>query len=250
MVILMHKILNQFKQNRQFNMTLAQTNHYDWTWLPLGLTTIVLLYNFIFDQLAQAAFKTTSLRGFTLNVAIDCLLCLSIIYYVHKLNLEPADKTLSSRSRGKIIFSGLLVMIVASTLIMLVETALIGHGVKTSANQQLLDADFKNSIYGSTYIALSSLVFAPVIEEFTFRYLIIKPHPLHFWCNRAVRSMISIVIFASLHVIGSANWYLVLGPYLVISIVLTWTYYRYHSFWTNVSLHASWNFLNLLLIAL
>lgn len=244
----MKQVFQHYKLNRQLNADLAAKFQYSADTLPLGLTTVMLFCIFLLEQSFQGAFSVTTLQGFVINVGVDLTMIVFIWLYIRKLRLEPSANQAERKRRLTSAVVVFCIMVVATLIVISLETVLVRHGIKASTNQQMLTAAFKKSAYGSCYIVLSCVLFAPIIEEFTFRYLIIKPCKLRLLCNRRIRGIISVVAFASLHVIGSPNWYLVIWSYLIISIGLTWIYVKYGSFWTNVGLHSAWNLYNLLLM--
>lgn len=82
---------------------------------------------------------------------------------------------------------------------------------------------------------LQGCIFAPVIEETTFRYAIIgKPRTLK---AQRILAMISIIMFDSFHIVAPLEFFY----YLVPSVILTLFYIKYKNVFASMVLHGMIN---------
>lgn len=119
---------------------------------------------------------------------------------------------------------------------------------QTSENQSSV-LSFLSDPWSTVFIIIMTVIIAPILEEFCFRYLIIKPKKQN---SNIIRLIISVVAFAYLHVgeqlpsvlhhqLTFAAWFFYFTQYALIGIILTTTYNKYRNYKLNVLIHASWN---------
>lgn len=119
---------------------------------------------------------------------------------------------------------------------------------KTSQNQSSI-LSFLNNSWSTAFIIIMTIIIAPIIEEFCFRYLIIKPTKQNY---NLLRLIVSVFAFSYMHVaeqlpsvlhhqLTFAAWFFYFIQYAIIGIILTTTYNKYRNYKLNVLIHASWN---------
>ena len=119
---------------------------------------------------------------------------------------------------------------------------------QTSQNQSSI-LSFLNDPWSTIFIIIMTVIIAPIIEEFCFRYLIIKPEKQN---HNITRLVISTVAFAFMHVgeqlpsvinhhLTFTAWFFYFSQYAIIGIILVTVYNKYRNYKLNVLIHASWN---------
>lgn len=119
---------------------------------------------------------------------------------------------------------------------------------QTSQNQSSV-LSFLSDSWSTIFIVIMTVIIAPILEEFCFRYLIIKPKRQSY---NLLRLIISIISFAFMHVgeqftsvinhqLTFPAWFFYFSQYAIIGIVLVITYNKYRNYKLNVLIHASWN---------
>ena len=120
----------------------------------------------------------------------------------------------------------------------------------TSDNQSAILSFLTNS-WSTIFIIALTVIVAPMLEEFAFRYLIIKPTKTK---HNKLRMAVSLISFPLMHVYSQIGqvftgkltpiaWLFYFGQYFLIAIMLVYTYNKYHNYKLNVLCHASWNML-------
>lgn len=119
---------------------------------------------------------------------------------------------------------------------------------QTSQNQSSV-LSFLSDSWSTIFIVIMTVIIAPILEEFCFRYLIIKPKRQS---HNLLRLVISVISFAFMHVgeqlpsvinhqLTFPAWFFYFSQYAIIGIVLVLTYNKYRNYKLNVLIHASWN---------
>lgn len=122
----------------------------------------------------------------------------------------------------------------------------------TSQNQQSITSFIGNN-WSTLTILMMTIIVAPIIEEFCFRYLIIKPTKQE---HNRIRLITSILLFSFLHVgeqliqvfsgqLSLMTWLFYFGQYAVLGSVLAYTYNKHRSYSLNVMTHGIWNTLSM-----
>lgn len=235
------QILHKEYLAQDVNELLAQSHQLPDRSLPLGTRALLLfLLTFMLEQISISYFNFTTATGAVIMLIIDVLISVNIILYVRSTKLEPTRNELSFMNRWNLICSGWLAIIILIMILSQLMTLMHWHAV-TSNNQAIIQQSLKTSPAGFWYIIISSVVFAPIIEEFAFRYLIIKPRGLATVTNPYIRAAISLILFVGIHVIGMSNWLDASVGYIAIALPLVYLYTRYRSLWLNATLHGLWN---------
>lgn len=129
-------------------------------------------------------------------------------------------------------------------------------GGASSANQHLLISLFHSGWAGAAVTIGTTLVVAPLIEEFCFRYLVLTPtrHQHERW-----RLTVAIGGFSLMHVaqqlpqvaagqLSLLAWLYYFVDYAIIGAGLSLLYRRYRQYGLNVMAHATWNLVALLMM--
>lgn len=112
-------------------------------------------------------------------------------------------------------------------------------------NEELIRESLTSGTAEFIYILISSVLIAPLMEEFIFRASIRKIIPLK-W----IFILVSGLFFGSMHVIGLANNlvdYLYILPYSIPGFVLAYTYVKSENIFVPISIHMVHNGVMLLL---
>lgn len=122
----------------------------------------------------------------------------------------------------------------------------------------MIDTASNSSKSGAIYLFLASVIAGPVIEEFLNWFLIIGPNPRgNYHIKKSayrIRIIISILIFASLHMVPQLEYVNSLSslelflldslPYIAISIVLSYIYVHTQDIKVSIFTHMVHNFID------
>ena len=78
----------------------------------------------------------------------------------------------------------------------------------------------------------TSVILAPVIEEFIFRFL-----PYKFISNKTLYILVSAIIFSAMHVINDSNPFYYIWQYIIIALYLGYRYYKTKDICVPISIH-------------
>ena len=238
----MTQLKKKMHERTETNHNLANQLGVPYSYLPIGWSAfLIFLGTFVLEQLAIGSTNVHNL----LMVIMECAGLTAIAYiiyrYVHDAKLEPSLRHIFDKEHGIAVLAlawitmGLSVFAVQWIWLQVLGTT------KQAVNQSILNAEFHSGKLGMFDIVVTSLIFAPMVEEFAFRYLLMKPKHIKVLLPRWARGVLSALLFASIHVLGDPNWPISLTSYLCIGTVLTFVYYRYQSYWLNFFTHAGWN---------
>ena len=238
----MTQLKKKMHERTETNHDLANQLGVPYSYLPIGWSAfLIFLGTFVLEQLAIGSTNVHNL----LMVIMECAGLTAIAYiiyrYVHDAKLEPSLRHIFDQEHGITVLAlawitmGLSVFAVQWVWLQVLGTT------KQAVNQSILNAEFHSGKLGMFDIVVTSLIFAPMVEEFAFRYLLIKPKRIKVLLPRWARGVLSALLFASIHVLGDPNWPISLTSYLCIVAVLALVYYRYQSYWLNFFTHAGWN---------
>lgn len=171
---------------------------------------------------------------------IDAFIILAI-YLFYKNELNKKIKTYISNFKS--IFSETLTYYIIGYAFLILSNRLIGLLFPTAnpVNNNIVEAQiYKYPLY----MAFSTIIYAPFIEEIIFRksiYDIIDS--CKFKNKNLIYILLSSLIFAALHIIPSKNLYdcIYIIPYLSISIALSYTYTKTKNVTSTIVLHAIHN---------
>lgn len=110
---------------------------------------------------------------------------------------------------------------------------------KIPENQVILTSIFKKNILSKILMIMYIAIFGPIIEEFCFRYLLIPLNSSKLYT--VIGSIISTIIFTTLHLIGDFSNCSALINYTVISVGLVATYLLTRDIAQNTINHIFWN---------
>lgn len=129
-------------------------------------------------------------------------------------------------------------------------------GSATSSNQAAINA-MANTTAGTILEWITVILVGPVTEEIFFRYAVIRPKGTISKAKQIIFTIISILLFATLHMIiqllsihttaqaKAATFSL--GQYLIIATIFSLNYYFRNNIKENIAMHMSYNTLALLL---
>lgn len=236
--------------------------------LKKGSKTFLLgLLFFAFEQLMIVLIQVSlSENASAIKRTETLLLTLLSIYGLYRLavrmgGLKFPKLTLSRKKIISIIMGTPLLIAVASNVYFIVGTRILkslGIGwdnSMVSQNQQVLLENLSSSQAIPFYI-LTTVIVAPCLEEFTFRYLIMNKQTKIL--TRNVRTVISLLLFAGVHVfeefslVNSPTTLAIalfhFGQYLIISAFLVYIFNSHQDLRINIVVHSIWNGLCLLTI--
>ena len=162
-----------------------------------------------------------------------------------------------------ILFS--IILYLSSTMVTSFVNLIFGS-VDSNANQESLDQGMMKYPF---IVSLFSVVFAPIVEEFVFRFTIFRPISQK---NKILAYTISVLSFAGIHFISSLSMLLTdianpeltkeiamnnffndlktLPIYIVAAFILTLSYDLNKNISTNILIHAFYNFSQVILMLL
>lgn len=158
-----------------------------------------------------------------------------------------------------------VILYLSSTMVSYLVNLIFGS-VDSNANQESLD---QGMLKYPIVVSLFSVIFAPIVEEFVFRFTIFKPIAKK---NKIVAYIISVLSFAGIHFISSLSVLLTdmanpdltkeiamnnffndlktLPIYIVAAFVLTLSYDMNKNIATNILIHALYNLSQVVLMLL
>jgi membrane protease YdiL (CAAX protease family) len=117
------------------------------------------------------------------------------------------------------------------------------HDYLVHPHQQAIVSDFPHSAVGVAMFALVAIVVAPLFEEILFRGFLFRGLSNSFgWVWGAV---LSAAVFGAAHL--QLDVFL---PLAALGFILAWAYHRTGSLWTNITMHALFNTVAVLVWAL
>ena len=197
----------------------------------------IAAFIFLATQIILVAWTNNTKTIFNFSLVLISFISL-ILYISKKLMVKKIFKVslIAKTFIRSVFFFFILLTVIA------IFSALATHlGITpaTPVNQSslitILSSDPLSRIVMTTYICF----FAPCIEEFCFRYLLI---PLNLSTRFTfIGAIISITSFASLHMIGDFTNYFALVNYSIMSISFVLSYLITKDIWQNIANHIFWN---------
>lgn len=251
------------QQNQQQNHSLLKNDNLPPHGLMLGFFAIISFVLFQISEVYASALSTKTSQANAEYIIMATIFALGSIVLPIKIATKSIGQQHESANKAfwhitfciiAIFFCNLIWLSLAPKLLNFKPAGL-------SSNQQALNALAKTKI-GHYYMFFLTVVFAPIVEEFMFRFCIIKPNAYidHFKLNNKWRFAISVALFAFAHMMvqlnqlntitQQKNFILAFGQYLILSIVLAYNYYRSNNYWENVIFHGSYNCLAFILSGL
>lgn len=227
----------------------------DNTWSKIAL----LLITFFGEQIGLLFFALiTSLIGpkhLTIGMTLGAITSLFWLYWIiqipfnFKSNIQPY--TYKRWYQNPWVFAALNVLVIlimsATWGFIALECLGLKSGQMLSQNEQNINS-FMHHTISLTFIMIMSIVVAPIVEEFCFRYLIIgadkNNHHLT-W----LKLILSVVLFALIHLVSQLNsphttpieWLYYFVAYALIGLDLTVIYYKHRNYQLNVICHGTYN---------
>lgn len=178
--------------------------------------------------------------------------------YIHSQELnDQLEHTYDKELNGKVYatyFAALVGLALASNALISSIGSSIGITIgDTSKNQNVLQTLMAQDWSSIIYMTVVILLVAPMIEEFTFRFMFISGYSK----ARPIRAIISVLIFAFAHMgmqlnqltkgtNGVLTFISGITMYLLVSLTLTIIYYKYHRVKASLTVHILWNSLSVL----
>lgn len=173
----------------------------------------------------------------TIIYIIGLFILVGLLIKINEINIKELLKDFKENKKEylilifKTLFIG-LILIVVSNLI-------ISHFSNLPQNENIIRKQLKE--YPIYYI-LSILIFSPIIEEILFRYTftIIK--------NKKIYLIVTITLFAILHLQSISNDLIYLISYLFMSITFTYPFYKTNNIINSMITHSIYNLIALITI--
>lgn len=214
-------------------------------YIPVAYTTlyayknIKLLYRIIYIAVSAALVYFTNYLFLTLNIIL-----LFALYKKDIINADN-DKLTKKISINDIVVltAGVLGIKIIFTLINIVYIIILKKFDIPVQSQEIVQQLSTSSAGMFIYLSLFIVIFAPIAEEFCFRYFIYdKTLSRYFKLNKYLSAVISAAIFSALHTnIAGAPTFFMLG------IVLCYIYEK-KGLWASVCVHAGYNVISIISI--
>ena len=255
---------------KKLNLTNTETslNRYLRHWnLPNHFWSGVGLFLLIFG-LEQAGLFIFTI-GFHYHLAtlfwiLELVLDLMLIYIIfsYKATQSPLTKIMPDFKTGfKRWFNDLLLLMVVSVTYSNLMMRVLGLNLnnhQVSVNQNSILSYFKFGLTPTLAIIASTIVIAPIIEEFCFRVLLIQPdlkrdHKTSSTIRLTAQIILSTAFFALMHVLAQPYfghekvYWFYFGQYFVIGLWLALNYVKFNNYRFNIVLHISWNTLSIMI---
>ena len=188
-----------------------------------------------------------------------------LLYFL--LKKDKISKILKGFNKNNLIvaFIFAIILYLSSTMVTYLVNLIFGN-VDSNANQESLD---QGMLKYPIIVSIFSVVFAPIVEEFVFRFTIFRPIAQK---NKILAYIISVLSFAGIHFISSLSMLLTdmanpeltneialnnffndlktLPIYIVAAFVLTLSYDLNKNIATNILIHALYNLSQVVLMLL
>ena len=173
----------------------------------------------------------------TIIYIIGLFILVGLLIKINEIDIKKILKDFKENKKEylilifKTLFIG-LILIVVSNLI-------ISHFSNLPQNENIIRKQLKEY---PVYYILSILIFSPIIEEILFRYTftIIK--------NKKIYLIVTILLFAILHLQSIPDDLIYLISYLFMSITFTYPYYKTNNIINSILTHSIYNLIALITI--
>ena len=203
----------------------------------IGIAAL-LLYFFlpsfkgIFFQIFDINTETLPIQIKTLYSAIYDIFLIAVMILLFNKTIEKGIKDIKKNHKQyyskyfNTYLLGLGIMMISNAII-----AIISNG-GNSGNQEAINELFE---VAPIYIYFSAVIFAPIVEELTFRKAIQNIIP-----NKFLFILTSGIVFGALHIIGTIEiWYdiLYLIPYSALGVAFAYILYKTNNILVTIGFH-------------
>lgn len=219
------------------------------TWFRTLVTGVLF---FLGQQIAVSlyvAFAKQHLAwfGVVVSLVFGYWLVRAVFKYHHTRDVAPVSYV--KHGIGKAVLIGLLSNLWVNGGIWLFHLrAAANH---RSSNQATI-VSFMHHPSSAVVVTLFAIFLAPAVEEFVFRFLILRPTPYKSRLANVIACLSSLILFTYVHMAASltaaqhgqlpwANFWFYAGQYALIGGVLVYNFYRHRSLTLNYTIHALWN---------
>lgn len=218
----------------------------------IGIGIFVLIFYFIFPYLEIIPFKLFNVNPSNIPKELEIIYLIAYCSLMAAITAFIYNKKLSSdwkkfKKNNKEFFSKGLKPYLISLFVMLISNLLIQTFVSKgiAGNEQNIREMFNST---PIYIFFSAVIYAPLMEELTFRLSIRK-----IFSNRWLFIIISGLLFGSLHVLTSFNDItdlLYIIPYSAPGFAFAYMLYKYDNICVPISFHLIHNGMMISLLTL
>ncbi|PNZ53943.1 CPBP family intramembrane glutamic endopeptidase [Staphylococcus intermedius] len=185
--------------------------------LPFIYIIMISLINFFNDNLY-------------INYTVEIFMILSLfllwcIFHKDNYKKQLLNGFMFVKSHYKYILILSILMLTAKNLFVFIVKNFAPSNISfvQTQNDISIQNELSQSILAASLIFITSVIGAPIIEEFLFRHLLIGELGKKF--NYTYMSVLSLLVFSSLHVVSSKS-FLELGPYIIISLCIIISYIK------------------------
>ncbi|MFV0246767.1 MAG: lysostaphin resistance A-like protein [Mycoplasmatales bacterium] len=186
-------------------------------------------------------------RHFTILACLEFIWVVSLIVIYRKSIIRSIKRNLSLNGIIKIFCYYVLAMALALVASIIISFFFESNTGTISDNQSVLNFSVEST--KNIFLIVSITVFAPIIEEFVFRYVFISK--VFNFMNKYLAAIISALCFSFLHVGFEADIgtfiYLMLG-YFPLALTLSIVYAKEEDLFIPMLLHAGNNILSVIIM--
>ncbi|MCA2503997.1 CPBP family intramembrane glutamic endopeptidase [Staphylococcus xylosus] len=213
-------------------------NNYHSYWTDITKRDFILPIVYLILNTSTSFFTNSSIYSSILEL-VNIVLILILWSLLHKSNFNyQINRGINSLIQNKklVILTFLCVLILKTLYSWLVNNFIpIRFQYNQTQNDAAINELLNNNFLTLLLVFVTSVIGAPIIEEFFFRHLLIGELGKKF--NYYIMAFVSLFVFAILHV-TFANSPFEIGPYLIVSFSLVYIYLKTnHSLSSAIALH-------------
>ena len=211
----------------------------------ISIILLLLLSSSIFFSILGINPNNISDKTYTLYLALSELLLMIILFIIYRKTITEDFKKFKEDINGNLELAfrywaiGFSIMLISNLFISLIL------GKTISGNEEVVRSYIDSS---PLLMAISTVIFAPINEELTFRKSIRDALK-----NKWVYALTSGIIFGGLHIISYINTPLdliYLLPYSSLGISFALLYYKTNNIFSSISMHTMHNLLSIIIYLL
>lgn len=212
---------------------------------------VIFFIEQIVMSLVQILCTNSDAKNFYAGTILSLLSVCALMYFTYwifrnKIDFTNPGLTMTKKRLAKIIVITVVIIYFLTTIYVYICSTLHIHGASFNQKQLMNQGHSPNAIM---FYVIVTILLAPPVEEFVFRYLIM--HKQTKILTRKLRAVISVVLFTYIHVSDQialidnlaslkATLY-VTGQYFILAIVFVALYYKYNDLRINIMTHMTYN---------
>jgi len=202
------------------------------------LFILYLAYNYvivyIIKKICNCDISTFSPKNKILIVSICEISLMLIFYFIYRKSLKEDFKDYKNNI-SNYLFKGVIIWAISVVLMIISNIIISTHVGNTAANEQVVQSTIK---LFPIYMLLSSVIYAPFIEELVFRKSIRDAIS-----NNLLYIFISGTTFGYIHTLAgsSSNEIYFIVPYAIVGYAFAYIYTKTNNIFVSMTLHAIHN---------